>query len=111
MERLSDVTLASLSADVERPAYDRRAVRTGVVHLGVGNFHRAHQAVVFDDLLAAGDLRWGVCGVSLRRPTMRDALAPQDGLYGLLVRDGAGTRVRVVGALTELLVAPEDPAR
>ncbi|MFM1988992.1 MAG: hypothetical protein RJA99_1949 [Pseudomonadota bacterium] len=110
MARLSDTTLAALPADVARPAYDRRAVRTGVVHLGLGNFHRAHQAVVFDDLLASGDLRWGVCGASLKRPAMRDALAPQDGLYALLVRDGAGTRPRVIGAIRERLVAPEAPA-
>jgi fructuronate reductase len=122
MARLSEVTLATLpaaqphrqsalrSAAIARPAYTRRNARIGVVHLGVGNFHRAHQAVVFDDLLAAGDARWAVSGVSLRRPVMRDALAPQDGLYTLLVRDGAGTRARVIGALRELLVAPESPA-
>ncbi|MCC7113337.1 MAG: mannitol dehydrogenase family protein, partial [Burkholderiales bacterium] len=108
--RLSDATLASLPADVARPAYDRARATVGVVHLGVGNFHRAHQAVAFDDLLGAGDPRWGVCGVSLVRPAMRDALAPQHGLYALLVRDGAGTRVRVVGALRRMLVAPESPA-
>jgi fructuronate reductase len=107
--RLGDATLASLPADVARPAYDRARIACGVVHLGVGNFHRAHQAVAFDDLLATGDPRWGVCGASLVRPAMRDALAPQDGLYALLVRDGAGTRVRVVGALRELRVAPEAP--
>jgi fructuronate reductase len=108
--RLGDARLAGLPADVARPGYDRTRAAIGVVHLGVGNFHRAHQAVAFDDLLAAGDPRWGVCGVSLVRPAMRDALAPQDGLYALLVRDGAGTRVRVVGALRELRVAPEAPA-
>ncbi len=110
MTRLSDATLEALPPDVARPAYERRRTAIGVVHLGVGSFHRAHQAVAFDDLLAAGDPRWGVCGVSLRRPAMRDALAPQDGLYSLLVRDGGGTRPRVVGALRELLVAPEAPA-
>jgi fructuronate reductase len=106
---LSDATLGTLPPGVVRPAYDRSKVSPGVVHLGVGNFFRAHQAVAFDDLLAAGDLRWGVCGVSLKRPAMRDALARQDGLYTLLVRDGGGTRPRVVGALRELLVAPESP--
>lgn len=107
--RLSDAALGTLPSGVERPAYDRSRVSVGVVHLGVGNFHRAHQAVSFDDLLAAGDLRWGVCGVSLKRPAMRDALSPQDALYTLLVRDGGGTRPRVIGALRELLVAPEAP--
>jgi fructuronate reductase len=107
--RLSDARLAGLPAAVGRPVVDRSRVAVGVVHLGVGNFHRAHQAVVFDDLIAAGDLRWGVCGVSLRRSAMREALQPQDGLYTLLVRDGAGTRARVVGALRELRVAPGSP--
>ena len=109
--RLSEATLGRLPADVARPARDRAAAAIGVVHLGVGNFHRAHQAVAFDDLLEGGDPRWGVCGVSLRRPAMRDALASQDGLYTLLERDGAGTRVRVLGALREMLVAPEAPQR
>ncbi len=65
--RLDSGTLAALPSQVARPDYDRSRVRTGVVHLGVGAFHRAHQAVVFDDALNAGDLRWGVrrCG----RPT------------------------------------------
>ncbi len=55
--RLSNATLADLPAEVESPGYDRAAVKTGVVHLGIGAFHRAHQAVVFDDALRSGDLR------------------------------------------------------
>ncbi|MBU1346825.1 MAG: mannitol dehydrogenase family protein [Alphaproteobacteria bacterium] len=108
--RLSQATLSSLPAQVARPAYDRAAVQTGVVHLGIGAFHRAHQAVVFDDALAAGDLRWGVVGASLRSPGVRDQLVPQDGLYGLHVRDGDGAAVRIIGAVQDVLVAPEDPA-
>ena len=79
----------------------------GVVHLGPGAFHRAHQAPVFDRLLAR-DPRWGICGVSLRSPAVRDALTPQDGLYTLVELD-AEVRVRIVGALKELLTAPESP--
>jgi fructuronate reductase len=77
------------------------------VHLGVGNFHRAHQAVYVDDCLAA-DGSWGIRGVSLRRPDMRDALAPQDGLYTLAVKDGATTKARIVGSILDMLVATED---
>lgn len=113
MTRLSQAALAALPPSVARPAAARAVgshAAPGVVHLGVGNFHRAHQALAFDDLIEAGDARWGVCGVSLKRPAMRDALAPQDGLYSLLVRDGTGTRARVVGALRELLVAPQQAA-
>lgn len=110
MRRLSNATLDGLPGDVERPGYDRGAVRTGVVHLGIGAFHRAHQAVVFDDALRAGDPRWGIVGVSLRSPGVRDQLQPQDGLYTVLVRDGAVERARVIGAVQGVLVAPEDPA-
>ena len=108
--RLSNATLAGLPAGVERPGYDRAAVKTGVVHLGIGAFHRAHQAVVFDDALRSGDLRWGVLGVSLRSPGVRDQLAPQDGLYSVVVRDGDEDHTRIIGAVRGVLVAPEDPA-
>jgi fructuronate reductase len=108
--RLSTATLDALPADVERPGYDRAAVTAGVVHLGVGAFHRAHQAVVFDDLIRGGDRRWGVRGASLRSPDVADQLNPQDGLYSVLVRDGASERVRIIGALSDVLVAPENPS-
>ena len=110
MSRLSNATLAGLPAAVERPGYDRATVRTGVVHLGIGAFHRAHQAVVFDDALRSGDLRWGVLGVSLRSPGVRDQLNPQNGLYSVVVRAGASDRTRIIGAVQGVLVAPEDPA-
>lgn len=108
--RLSNATLAGLPAEVERPGYDRASVKTGVVHLGIGAFHRAHQAVVFDDALRSGDLRWGVLGVSLRSPGVRDQLASQDGLYSVVMRDGRSERTRIIGAVQGVLVAPEDPA-
>jgi fructuronate reductase len=98
-----------LPGDVRRPAYDRKALAPGIVHLGVGAFHRAHQAVYTELALAQAFGPWGICGVSLRRPEARDRLAPQDGLYTVAERDGAGARLQVVGCLTQLLVAPEDP--
>jgi len=108
--RLGSGTLAALPAQVARPAYDRSQVRTGVVHLGIGAFHRAHQAVVFDDALNAGDLRWGVLGASLRSPDVRNQLAPQDGLYTLVIEDGAARSMRIIGAVQDVLVATGDPA-
>lgn len=108
--RLDSGTLAALPSQVARPDYDRSRVRTGVVHLGVGAFHRAHQAVVFDDALNAGDLRWGVLGASLRSPDVRNQLTPQDGLYTLVVEDGETRSMRVIGAVQDVMVAPEDPA-
>lgn len=108
--RLSETALATLPQGVALPAHDRSRIRTGVVHLGVGAFHRAHQAVVFDDALNAGDLRWGVLGASLRSPGVRDQLNPQNGLYSVVVREGERSDVRVIGAVRSVLVAPEDPA-
>ncbi len=108
--RLSTATLDRLPAAVARPSYDRSRVKRGVVHLGIGAFHRAHQAAIFEQALAAGDLRWGITGVSLRSAGVRDQLAPQDGLYTLVVRDGEGERLQVIGAVMDVLVAPEDPA-
>ncbi|MGC3005590.1 mannitol dehydrogenase family protein, partial [Streptomyces sp. G35A] len=108
--RLSQATIGRLPEEVERPRYDRSSVRAGVVHLGIGAFHRAHQAVVFDDLVRGGDARWGIRAASLRSPATRDALAPQDGLYSVVVRDGAEERERVIGSVLDVLVAPEDPA-
>lgn len=108
--RLGAGTLATLPSRVARPDYDRSQVRTGVVHLGIGAFHRAHQAVVFDDALNAGDLRWGVLGASLRSPDVHKQLAPQDGLYTLVVEDGAARSMRIIGAVKDVMVAPEDPA-
>ncbi|AOH83593.1 mannitol dehydrogenase [Sphingomonas panacis] len=108
--RLSTETLGTLPADIARPAYDRGAVKRGVVHLGIGAFHRAHQAAYFEAALAAGDLRWGITSVSLRSAGVRDQLAPQDCLYALVVRDGDARSVAIVGAEQAVLVAPEDPA-
>ena len=103
MTRLSRSTSPRLS-------YDPALVETGIVHLGVGAFHRAHQADYTDAVLQTGDLRWGILGASLRSPDTRDALKPQDNLYTLAISDEAGERYRVIGALQGLLVAPENPA-
>lgn len=107
-DRLSAATLARLPAAVARPVYDRAGLTVGIVHLGIGAFHRAHQAVYTDGLLAE-DPSWAIAGVSLRSPGTRDALAPQDGLYTVATRSAAGDAFRVVGAIPRLLVAPEDP--
>ena len=108
--RLDDRTLETLGAEIERPRHPRTSLQTGIVHMGLGAFHRAHQAVYTEDALNRRPGPWGICGVSLRSPETRDALAPQDNLYTVAVRDASGQRLRVVGSLTETLVAPEDPA-
>ena len=108
--RLSAAALAGLPRDVAVPRYDRAALKTGIVHLGVGAFHRAHQAHYTEAALAAGDLSWGISAASLRSPETRDALNPQDGLYSLAARDESGERLRIIGAIRDVLVAPENPA-
>jgi fructuronate reductase len=107
--RLSNDTLASLPASIARPRYDRASVAAGIVHLGLGAFHRAHQAAYVEDCLAAGETGWGIVGASLRSTDTRDALAPQDGLYTLAVRDGEHEDLRVIGSIVSVLVAPENP--
>lgn len=104
-DRLNDDSLADLPEGIRRPAYDRRAVKTGIVHLGVGAFHRAHQAVYTDDVLGE-DPRWGIVAASLRSPDTYDALQPQDGLYTLSVRSQDGEALRVVGSIGRVIVAP-----
>ncbi|WP_191577935.1 mannitol dehydrogenase family protein [Achromobacter insolitus] len=115
LERLNSESLPRLPADVEKPSYDRSRLTPGIVHLGLGAFHRAHQAVVTDQAMqASGDLSWGILGVSLRHPATRDALTPQDGLYTLAVRDAGPDgldreQLRIVGSVLRVMVADEDP--
>ncbi|WP_439364129.1 mannitol dehydrogenase family protein [Bradyrhizobium sp. DASA03005] len=108
--RLGRANLDRLATAIRRPAYDRSRLTPGIVHLGLGAFHRAHQAVVIDDCLAAGATSWGIVGASLRSPDTRDALAPQDHLYTIAVRAAEGTEHRVIGALLDSVVAREKPA-
>lgn len=112
--RLHPDHLDALSAAVAWPVSGRRALQPGIVHLGIGAFMRAHLAPITEAALAAGDTRFGIVGVSLRQPDTRDALAPQDGLYTLAVRDAdehgqPRERLQVVGAVLSVLVAPEHP--
>ena len=79
------------------------------MHLGVGNFFRAHQAVYTDDCLNAGETGWAIHGASLRSAETRDALAPQDGLFSFAMRQDETETRQVIGALRGLHVAPEDP--
>ncbi|GMA25390.1 hypothetical protein GCM10025864_31490 [Luteimicrobium album] len=99
--------------DVPTPAYDRTAVSTGIVHFGVGGFHRAHQAMYLDRLMGEGKaLDWGICGVGVLPSDARMAgvMAAQDGLYTLVLKHPDGTwEPRVIGSIVEYLYAPDDP--
>jgi fructuronate reductase len=87
--------------------YDRSQLVNGIVHLGLGAFHRAHQALYTESVVASGDLRWGIVGVSLRDPRMVHALQAQDCLYSVTERHGDVAKTRVVGVLRQALYAPQ----
>lgn len=97
------------SAGVALPPIDPRELTTGIVHLGVGAFHRAHQAV-YTELAAAasGETRWGIHAATGRSATVADQLRPQDGLYGVLTKDAAGASLRVVGSIRHISRGRED---
>jgi fructuronate reductase len=99
---LSLDALSALPGPVHRPAYAVGEVAIGVIHLGLGAFHRAHQAV-YTDAVMARDPRWGICGVSLKTPRATATLAAQNGLYSVLTKSRDATSVRVIGALREAL--------
>ncbi len=88
--------------------YDRASVDLGIVHFGPGAFHRGHQAVYTNNLLVNGLTEWGICEVSIHSATVRDKLLEQDNLYTLAILDREISH-RVIGAIKEILVAPENP--
>ena len=106
--RLCEAALCSVPATVARPAYDRRKVVGSIVHIGLGAFHRAHQAMFTDAVLASGDLAWGIVGASLNSEGMKNALEPQDGLYVLAELGADSECVRVIGSIVELLGGAAD---
>jgi fructuronate reductase len=107
--RLNDAALAALPAAVRRPQFDRAALKPGIVHLGIGAFHRGHQAVFTEDAVMKAGGDWGIIGASLQRPDVPDALATQDCLYTVETLDKAAS-YRVMGVLKQALFAPCDAA-
>jgi mannitol 2-dehydrogenase len=114
MMELCNAVLAALPDAVAAPRYDRTALRSGIVHVGVGHFHRSHQAMYLDELMRRGAaLDWAICGAGVRPgdAATRDALAAQDYLYTLTVKEPDGRRrSRVIGALNGYRYAHDDPA-
>src|SRR3954468_19841364 len=113
MTKLDGAHLAELDPEVGVPGYDRSRVTSGIVHFGVGGFHRAHQAMYLDTLMCEGEaLDWGITGVGVlpgdRR--MHEVLHAQDCLYTLVVKDPDGTmHPRVIGSIIHYRFAPGDP--
>jgi fructuronate reductase len=107
MIRLKRAT--GLPSGVRVPTYPRKTLKSGIVHIGAGAFHKAHQAVYTDDALETHGGDWMITGVSLRSSDVWAAMSPQNGLYTLLVRGPDGVFPRVIGSIREILVAPEKP--
>ena len=98
--QLSDNSLNGLA---RKPVYDRSDITPGILHIGIGGFHRAHQAVYTDDILAGGDHRWGIIGASLRSTTMRNRLIPQNFLYTVCTKGADSNEYQVIGAVKDVL--------
>lgn len=118
MEKAIDINQANLkllSGAVSVPEYDRSRVRAGIVHVGVGGFHRAHQGFYTDGLMRMGQAeQWGICGICLleRDKKMFDVLESQDGLYTLVIKDPERKeRPAVLGAIVEYYLAPSCPRK
>jgi len=103
LTRLADVT-----GPATVPSYDPAAHGTGIVHLGLGAFHRAHQAVMTDDALAQHGGDWRITAVSLRSRDVAQAITPQNGLYCMITRDADGARGRVIAAISNVIAADPD---
>lgn len=108
MARLASVTDVP---DALRPAYQPDAHGIGIVHLGLGAFHKAHQAALTDTALASAGGDWRILGVSLRSPRASQELHPQNGLYTLIEKGAEGTQARVVGAIADAICSAGDPAQ
>ncbi|MGM0855611.1 MAG: mannitol dehydrogenase family protein [Pseudomonadota bacterium] len=111
MTQLNNHNVGTLGSPIATPDYDRSAVTPGIVHIGVGGFHRAHQAMYLDALMNQGEaLDWGIVGVGVMPgdKRMQQALAAQDHLYTLVVKHPDGRfEPRVIGSMVDYLFAPE----
>ncbi len=105
MTQLNSQSLASTGqCGAAVPAYERQTLTPSVVHIGLGAFHRAHQAMVFDALLSKGDRRWGVLGVAMRSTQLADTLKAQDGLYAVQIASVRGIHWHIPGATVDTCV-------
>ena len=110
LPRLGPDLLPRLSETVRRPAYDRAALRVGMAHVGVGAFHRSHQAEYTDDLLHQSFGPWGVVGVNIREPRLAGTLGRQAGLYTRLIRQDDRVEARVIGSIVSVVDSQHSPA-
>jgi len=109
MTRLNRRTVVDLPRQVVLPKYDRNTYGTGIIHFGIGAFHRAHQAIYTDTAMGVEGGNCGISGVSLRSPKVRDQLVPQDTLFIVVEKTDTAPRYRLVGSVGNVVFAPEDP--
>ena len=112
--KLNTANLSQLDPKIQVPRYDRQKVGQAVMHVGVGGFHRAHQALYTDDLLNQGeDSQWGFCGVGLLKhdARIRDVMLSQNCLYTLVERSIEGDTARIIGSIVNFIFAPDDPQK
>ena len=110
MDLIGDSTIHRLADGVARPTYDRAALRPRLAHVGVGAFHRCHQAEYLDDLAQSHASDWGIVGINITDPDVLPALGRQDGLYTRVLRDGAVDDTRVIGSIIATVPAKESGA-
>ena len=111
MKRLNADSLSLAPGSARRPGYDRNKTRIGFAHIGVGAFHRCHQAEYTEDALEAGADDRAEIGVNIRPPSIAEQLAPQDGLYTRLLVDREKVEARVIGSIRRVLDADQEPAK
>lgn len=111
MKRLDSKFLKSTNRNGLKLGYSPSAHRSGIVHIGIGAFHRGHQAVYTDDAIAKFGGNWRIIGVSLRSDTVAKQLNPQDGLYTVTESSPDGKSTRIIGSIEKVLIAPQDPQK
>ncbi len=112
MVKLNSKNLPLLAGKVRIPSYERTDLKTGIVHIGTGNFYRGHEAYYTDEILSQKNHDWGICGLGILETDARmyHVLKSQDGLYTLMVREFNGDlTARIIGSLVENMLGPADP--
>ncbi|MET3579367.1 fructuronate reductase [Mesorhizobium robiniae] len=109
-ERLGPKLISRLRSDIQKPSYDRTALAAGMAHIGVGAFHRCHQAEYTDDLLSSHFDRWGVVGINIRPPNLSQTLGRQSGLYTRLIREDAQVEARIIGSIVRVVDSQDSAA-
>ena len=90
--------LKSITKQV-RPKYNPKNIDYGIVHIGIGAFHKAHQAAITDEVIEKNGGDWKIIGVSLRSERAKNELAPQNGLYTLLIKDNSNVKAKVIPSI------------